>query len=67
MRRASIFLIAVALVAAIVGCGARSQNPETRTGYDLDKGRDNLSESHTLINDLDSAAGGHMGSASPTH
>jgi len=63
--RVSFFLIAVALIAGIVGCGPRSQNLEIRTWYDLDAIRDNLAGNHILVNDLDSATSGYEELASP--
>jgi hypothetical protein len=75
--RVSIFLITVALVAGMVGCGGGgdsyppcltpppSQNLEIRTWYDLYAVGDNLTGNHTLMNDLDSTTPGYEELASP--
>jgi hypothetical protein len=80
-RTVSVFLIAVALIAGIVGCirwsccmrwsgyppdPPPSQNLEIRTWYDLDNVRDNMDGNHTLMNDLDSTTPGYGELASPT-
>ncbi len=67
--RAIVFLIAVALVAAMGGCPGGynpppSQNLEIRTWYDLDDVRNNLRGHHTLVNDLDSTTPGYTELAS---
>ena len=64
--RVSVFLITVALIAGMVGCGPRSQNLEIQTWYDLDAVRHNLAGHHTLMNDLDSTTAGYEELASPT-
>jgi hypothetical protein len=71
LARVSIFLIAAALIAGMVGCDGDgytppSQNLEIRTWYDLDAIRNNLEGNHTLMNDLDSTTAGYMELASPT-
>jgi hypothetical protein len=70
MKRVSIFLITVALIAGMAGCAYTtpppSQNLEIRTWYDLDAVRDNLGGNHTLMNDLDSTTPGYEELASPT-
>jgi len=75
VARVSIFLITVALIAGMVGCGGGdgdgytpppSQNLEIWTWYDLDAVRNNLAGNHTLMNDLDSATAGYEELASPT-
>jgi len=65
---ASIFLIVVAFIAGMVGCGNNPtpQEGEIRTWYDLDAVRDNLSGNYTLMNDLDSATAGYDELAGPT-
>ncbi|MGB6873808.1 MAG: GLUG motif-containing protein [Dehalococcoidia bacterium] len=66
MARISIFLIALALVAGMVGCPSPSQNLEIRTWYDLDAITNNLAGNHILMNDLDSTIAGYEELASPT-
>jgi hypothetical protein len=68
VKRVSIFLITVALIAGIAGCGdtTPSQNLEIRTWYDLDAVRNNLGGNHILMNDLDSTTAGYTELASPT-
>jgi hypothetical protein len=68
LARVSIFLIAVVLIAGMVGCDGYtpSQNLEIRTWYDLDDVRDNLEGQHILMNDLDSTTPGYEELASPT-
>jgi len=69
MVRVSIFLIAVALMAGMVGCGPTyppSQNLEIRDWYDLDAVRENLRGHHILMNDLDYTTAGYEELASPT-
>jgi hypothetical protein len=71
MRRIGIFLIMVALIVGMAGCGGGgytppSQNLEIRTWYDLDAVRNNLAGNHTLMNDLDSTTTGYEELASPT-
>jgi hypothetical protein len=74
MKRVSIFLIAVALIAGMVGSDGvsggdtllPSQNLEIQDWYDLDNVRNNLAGNHTLINDLDSTSAGYEELASPT-
>jgi hypothetical protein len=71
LKRLSILLITVALIAGMVGCspigcGPSTQNLEIRTWYDLDDIRDNLGGSHLLMNDLDSTTAGYEDLASPT-
>lgn len=64
MKRFSIFLITVALVAGMVGCAPRPI--EIREWYDLHAVRNDLSGSYILTNDLDSATAGYMELASET-
>jgi len=70
MKRVSIFLIAAALIAGMVGCGPggdnlpHSQNLEIRTWYDLNAIRNNLAGNHTLLNDLNSTTPGYTELAS---
>jgi hypothetical protein len=74
VARLSIFLIAVDLIAGTVGSDGvsggdtflPSQNLEIRDWYDLDDVRNNLTGSHTLINDLDATTAGYEELASPT-
>ena len=69
MKRVSIFLVAVALVVGMTGCGPilpPSQNLEIWDWYDLDAIRDNLSGNYTLMNDLDSTTAGYEELASET-
>ena len=68
VARVSIFLITIALIAGMAGCGdtTSSQNLEIRTWYDLDAVRSNLSGNHILMNDLDSTTAGYTELASPT-
>ena len=66
MKRLSIFLITVALIAGMVGCGPPSQDLEIRDWYDLDAIRDNPGGHHRLMNDLDSTTAGYKELASPT-
>jgi hypothetical protein len=66
VKRLSILLITVALIAGIAGCALPSQNLEIRTWNDLDAIRDNLTGNHILMNDLDSTTDGYTELASPT-
>jgi hypothetical protein len=67
VKRVCVFLIAVALIAGMIGCdGDGSQNLEILDWYDLDAVRDNLSGNYTLMNDLDSTTAGYEELASPT-
>jgi hypothetical protein len=69
VARVGTFLIVVALIAGMVGCGCTttpSQNLEIRDWYDLDSVRDNLAGNHTLMNDLDSTTAGYTELASLT-
>jgi hypothetical protein len=67
VKRVCVFLIAVALIAGMIGCdGDGSQNLEILDWYDLDAVRDNLSGNYTLMNDLDSTTAGYDELASPT-
>ena len=70
LARMSIFLIAAALIAGMVGCDGYnpppSENLEVRTWYDLNAIRSNLAGNHTLMNDLDSSTPGYEELASPT-
>jgi hypothetical protein len=66
VKRVSIFLVAVALIAGMLGCDGLSRNLEIRTWYDLDAVRHNLAGNHILMNDLDSTTAGYTELASPT-
>jgi hypothetical protein len=67
MKRLSILLITVALIAGMEGCSLfPSQNLEIRTWYDLDAVRNNLRGSYLLMNDLNSTTAGYEELASPT-
>ena len=62
MKRVSIFLIMVALIAGMAGCDGPSpspQNLEIRDWYGLDAIRNNLGGHHILMNDLDSTTVGY--------
>jgi hypothetical protein len=64
-----IFLITVALIAGMVGCGDTpppSEDLEIRDWYDLDAIRDNMGDGYLLMNDLDSTTAGYEELASPT-
>jgi hypothetical protein len=64
MKRISIFLIVVVLIAATIGCARRPI--EIRDWYDLHAIRNNLEGSYILMNDLDSATAGYVELASAT-
>ena len=70
MKRISILLITVTLLAGMVGCGdgytPPSQNFEIWDWYDLDAVRDYLGRSYLLMNNLDSTTAGYEELASPT-
>jgi len=66
VKRLSIFLITVALIAGMAGCVPPSQNLEIQDWYDLDAVRNNLAGNHILMNDLDSTTAGYEELASPT-
>jgi hypothetical protein len=75
VRRASVFLIMIALLVGMVGYGGTcdtynppppSKNLEIRDWYDLDNIRDNLDGNYTLMNDLDSTTAGYDELASLT-
>jgi len=67
LARASIFLIMVALIAGMVGCGGGGGPAiEIRTWYDLDAIRNSLASNYILMNDLDSTTAGYEELASPT-
>jgi hypothetical protein len=70
VKKLSIFLITVALIAGMAGCVETtphpSQNLQIRDWYDLDAVRDKLAGNHTLLNDLDSTTPGYEELASPT-
>ncbi len=68
MKRVSILLTTVALIAGTVGCGPVTppQNIEILTWYDLDAIRDNLGGDYALMNDLGSTTAGYTELASPT-
>jgi hypothetical protein len=72
VARASVFFIALALIAATIGgtCGGPtippSEDLEIRDWYDLDAVRDNPGGDHILMNDLNSATAGYEELAGPT-
>ena len=66
LARISIFLIMVALIAGMVGCGGTPSSVKIRDWYDLDAVRNNLGGNHILMNDLDSTTTGYEELASPT-
>jgi len=66
VAKVCIFLITVALIAGMAGCGPLSRDLKIRTWYDLDAIRNNLGGHHILINDLDSTIAGYAELASPT-
>jgi len=66
VKRLSILLITVALIAGTAGCTLPFQNLEIQTWNDLDAIRDNLRGNHILMNDLDSTTAGYEELASPT-
>ncbi len=66
MTRVSIFLIMVALIAGMAGCGGSGSAVEIRTWYDLDDIRDARNLNYVLMNDLDSTTAGYEELASPT-
>ena len=66
MKRVSIFLIMVALIAGMAGCGGSGSAVKIRTWYDLDDIRDGMNLNYILMNDLDSTTAGYEELASPT-
>jgi len=67
VKRLSILLITVALIAGMVGCSLfPPRNLEIRTWYDLDAVRNNLGSHYILMNDLNSTTAGYTEMASPT-
>jgi len=67
VKRLSILLITVALIAGMVGCSLfPPRNLEIRTWYDLDAVRNNLRGHYILMNDLNSTTAGYTEMASPT-
>ena len=64
VKRVSIFLIAVALIAGMVSCVPPPL--EIRDWYDLDAVRNNLGGSYILMNNFDSTTTGYEDLASPT-
>jgi hypothetical protein len=67
VKRLSILLVTIALIAGMEGClFPSSQNLEIRTWYDLNAVRNNLSGHYILMNDLDSTMAGYEEVASPT-
>jgi len=63
LARVSFFLVTVALVAGMVGCGPTPI--QINDWYDLDAVRDNPGGSYILMNDLDSATPGYEQLAGP--
>jgi len=66
VTRVSTFLVMVALITGMVGCGGTPYSPEIRDWYDLDAVRNNLGGDYILMTDLDSSSPGYSGLASPT-
>jgi len=67
VKRLSILLITVALIAGMAGCSLfPSRSLEIRTWYDLDAVRNNLGSHYILMNDLNSTTAGYTEMASPT-
>ena len=67
VKRLSILLITVALIAGMAGCSLfPPRNLEIRTWYDLDAVRNNLRGHYILMNDLNSTTAGYTELASPT-
>ncbi len=67
MKRVSAYLIVVALIAGMMGCGpAPGFDLEIRDWYGLDAVRHNLAGRHRLMNDLDSTSPGYNELASPS-
>jgi hypothetical protein len=69
MKSVSIFLITIALIAGMAGCGDTtppSQNLQIRTWYDLDAVRNNLGGHYLLMRNLDATTAGYAELASPT-
>jgi len=68
VAKVSVFLISVALIAGMVGCGdiTPSGNLKIRDWYDLNAVRNNLGGNHILMNDLDSTTAGYTELAGPT-
>jgi len=66
VKRLSVILITVALIAGMVGCSPSPQHVEIRDWYDLDAIRDKLGGSYLLMNDLDSTTPGYEELASET-
>jgi hypothetical protein len=68
LAKFSIFLIAVALIAGMVGCGGHpfGEDIYIETWYDLDaiRKKENLDNNHRLINDLDADTPGYTELAS---
>jgi hypothetical protein len=62
--RLGVFLIAMAFIVGVAGCGSISI--EVQDWYDLDAVRDNMRGSYILMNDLDSTMAGYEELASPT-
>jgi len=66
LARASIFLVTVALIAGMLGCGTTTPSAEIWDWYDLDAIRNNLAASCFLMCSLDSTADGYKELASET-
>ena len=66
MRRVSVFLVVMTLIAGVVGCDGPSAGVQIQDWYDLDGIRDNLDGQFTLMNELDSTTDGYTELASPT-
>ena len=63
LLRVSVFLVTVALIAGMAGCGPTPI--QINDWYDLDAVRDNLDGSYILMNDLDSTTPGYEELAGP--
>jgi len=71
MKRISVFLITIALIAGMVGCGGNGSDPyadyiKIYNWTDLDNIRNNMEAKYVLMNDLDSTTSGYTELASPT-
>ena len=66
VTRVGTFLLMVALIAGMAGCGGSGSAIKIRTWYDLDDIRDGLTKNYVLMNDLDSTTAGYEELAGPT-
>jgi len=65
VAKVSTFLITLALIAGMAGCGGSGSAIKIRTWYDLDDVRTAMTENYVLMNDLDSTTAGYEELASP--